>query len=282
MKSDLRISPAKLVLLAAAAAMLASGCGNRRDRVVESAGPEELYERGTASMRSGNYPTALAYYQQLEARYPFSNVTRQAQIDMIYVYYRARQPESAIDAANEFEQENPTHARVDYCLYMKGLIYFDAAPNFLERMFRVDMSERPPRDTLLAFTTFDELIRRFPESEYIPDARQRMVFLRNRLAEYENHVADYYIDRGAYVAAVNRAKYALEHYPGAPALEDSLTLLARAYSLLGLSDLAADASRVFDLNFEAPPPRASPGQVQVLEVEAAEPDEPAGDDDPEN
>ena len=262
--------------------MLASGCGNRRDRVVESAGPEELYERGTASMRSGNYPTALAYYQQLEARYPFSNVTRQAQLDMIYVYYRARQPESAIDAANEFEQENPTHARVDYCLYMKGLIYFDAAPNFLERMFRVDMSERPPRDTLLAFATFDELIRRFPESEYIPDARQRMVFLRNRLAEYENHVADYYIDRGAYVAAVNRAKYALEHYPGAPALEDSLTLLARAYSLLGLSDLAADAQRVFDLNFEAPPPPASPGQVQVLEVEARESEEPAGNGDPEN
>ena len=282
MKSGLRISPAKLVLLVAAAAMLASGCGNRRDRVVESAGPEELYERGTASMRSGNYPTALAYYQQLEARYPFSNVTRQAQLDMIYVYYRARQPESAIDAANEFEQENPTHARVDYCLYMKGLIYFDGAPNFLERIFRVDMSERPPRDTILAFVTFDELIRRFPESEYIPDARQRMVFLRNRLAEYENHVANYYIDRGAYVAAVNRAKYALEHYPGAPALDDSLTLLARAYSLLGLSDLAADAQRVFDLNFEAPPPPASPGQVEVLEVEPTESDEPAGDGDPEN
>lgn len=267
MKSGLRISPAKLVLLVAAAAMLASGCGNRRDRVVDSAGPEELYDRGSASMRSGNYPTALAYFQQLEARYPFSNVTRQAQLDMIYVYYRAQQPESAIDAANEFEQENPTHPRVDYCLYMKGLIYFDAAPNFLERMFRVDMSERPPRDTLLAFATFDDLIRRFPDSEYIPDARQRMVFLRNRLAEYENHVAGYYINRGAYVAAVNRAKYAIEHYPGAPALEDSLTLLARAYSLLGLSDLAADAQRVFDLNFEAPPQQTGPGQVVIQEVE---------------
>ena len=273
MKSGLRISPAKLVLLAAAAAMLASGCGNRRDRVVDSAGPEELYDRGSASMRSGNYPTALAYFQQLEARYPFSNVTRQAQLDMIYVYYRAQQPESAIDAANEFEQENPTHPRVDYCLYMKGLIYFDAAPNFLERMFRVDMSERPPRDTLLAFATFDDLIRRFPDSEYIPDARQRMVFLRNRLAEYENHVAGYYIGRGAYVAAVNRAKYAIEHYPGAPALEESLTLLARAYSLLGLSDLAADAQRVFDLNFEAPARQAGPGQVVIQEVEQPDPGE---------
>ena len=265
-----QLTPAKLLLLAAAAAMLAAGCGNRRDRVVESAGPEELYERGSASMQSGNYPTALAYFQQLEARYPFSNVTRQAQLDMIYVYYRARQPESAVDAANEFEQENPTHARVDYCLYMKGLIYFDGAPNFLEKMFRVDMSERPPRDTLQAFVTFGDLIQRFPESEYLPDARQRMVFLRNRLAEYENHVANYYIRRQAYVAAVNRAKYALEHYPGAPALDDSLTLLARAYSLLGLSDLAADAERVYDLNFERPAQPQPPGQVEILEVEPAE------------
>ena len=264
------------MLVAAVAAMLASGCGNRRDRVVESAGPEELYDRGSASMRSGNYPTALAYFQQLEARYPFSNVARQAQLDMIYVYYRAQQPESAIEAANEFEQENPTHSRVDYCLYMKGLIYFDGAPNFLERMFRVDMSERPPRDTLLAFTTFDDLIRRFPDSEYIPDARQRMIFLRNRLAEYENHVAGYYINRGAYVAAANRARYAIEHYPGAPAIEGSLTLLARAYSLLGLSDLAADAQRIFNLNFEAPPRRAPPGQVVIQEVEPAESDEASG------
>lgn len=273
MKARLHISPAKLALLAAAAVMLASGCGNRRDRIVDSAGPEELYDRGSASMRSGNYPTALAYFQQLEARYPFSNVTRQAQLDMIYVYYRARQPESAVDAANEFEQENPTHARVDYCLYMKGLIYFDAAPNFLEKMFRVDMSERPPRDTIQAFVTFDDLIRRFPDSEYIPDAHQRMIFLRNRLAAYENHVARYYIRRGAYVAAVNRAKYAVEHYPGAPALQESLTLLAQAYSLLGLSDLAADTQRVFNTNFEQPFESDEPGQVAVLEVEPVQAEE---------
>ena len=116
MKSDLHISPAKLVLLAAAAAMLASGCGNRRDRVVESAGPEELYERGTASMRSGNYPTALAYYQQLEARYPFSNVTRQAQLDMIYVYYRARQrSRPSMPPTNSSRRTPPTPAWTTAC-----------------------------------------------------------------------------------------------------------------------------------------------------------------------
>ena len=104
---------------------------------------------------------------------------------------------------------------------MKGLICFDQAPNILERLFKVDLSLRPPKDTMKSFSTFQDLVRRFPNSEYVPDARQRMVFLRNRLAKYENYVAEYYIRRGAYVAAINRAKYALEHYPGAPELEKS-------------------------------------------------------------
>ena len=258
-----------------------AGCGNRRDRVVQSAGPQELYDLGTEAMASANYPTALAYYQQLEARYPFSNVTRQAQLDMIYVYFRARRPEEAIDAADEFERENPTHPRVDYCLYMKGLIYFDQAPNFLERMFRVDMTERPPRDSLQAFLSFQELVQRFPDSEYVVDGRERMIFLRNRLAEYENHVARYYIDRGAYVAAVNRSKYTVEHYPGAPGIEDSLLILAQAYALLGLQDLAADAARVSALTFGTEPPPQPASQVEILELESADTAEPAEEGDPE-
>ena len=132
---------------------------------------------------------------------------------------------------------------------MRGLVYFDQAPNILERMFKVDLSVRPPKDTLKSFSTFQELIRRFPESEYVPDARQRMVFLRNRLTQYENHVAEYYIERGAYVAAVNRAKYALEHYPGAPELEKTLAIMIDAYEQLGMQDLAADARRVLTETF---------------------------------
>lgn len=237
-----------LVLIIAAGAGLA-GCSNDNDNIIQDQGPEALYENGLESMDSGNYPTALAYFQALEARYPFSNVTRQAQLDMVYVYYRNRQPESAIDQAEEFERENPTHPRVDYCLYMKGLTYFDQDPGLIERMFRVDMSERPPRDTMLAFSVFQELLRRFPNSQYAPDSRERMIFLRNRLAAYENHVADYYMERGAYVAAINRAKYSLEHFPGAPALEQALQLMVDAYGQLGMQDLAADAQRVLDESF---------------------------------
>ncbi|MEE3197072.1 MAG: outer membrane protein assembly factor BamD [Pseudomonadota bacterium] len=225
-----------------------AACGGR-DNVVEEFGPEALYETGSESLLAGNYPNAISYFQALAARFPFSNVTRQAQLDMIYAYYKGNQFESAIDAANEFEAENPTHPRVDYCLYMKGLIHFDKAPNWLEKLFRVDLTERPPRETMLAFSDFQELIRRFPDSEYVPDARDRMIFLRNRLATYENHVARYYIEREAFVAAINRAKYAIEHYPGAPALEESLGLLAEAYDRLGIADLAEDARRVQETTF---------------------------------
>ena len=226
-----------------------AGCGRDDDNVVQETGPEGLYQRGVDSMANGNFPLALNYFQALEARYPFSNVTRQAQLDMIYAYYRNREPESAIDAAEEFERENPTHPRVDYCLYIKGLTYFDKAPGMLERLFRVDLTERPPRDTMQAFSIFQELLRRFPNSGYAPDSRERMIYLRNRLAAYENHVAEYYMRRGAYVAAVNRAKYSLEHYPGAPALEESLQLMVDAYEQLGMRDLAADARRVLTESF---------------------------------
>jgi outer membrane protein assembly factor BamD len=228
--------------------VLLAGCGNRND-AVQDFGAEGFYERGKSAMDSGNFVGAINYMLQLEARYPFSNASRQAQLDLIYLYYMSRQPEAAIDAADEFERENPTHARVDYCLYMQGLVYFDSGPNILERMFRVDLSLRPPKDTLLAFSTFQELIRRFPDSRYINDARQRMIFLRNRLATYENHVARYYIDRGAYIAAVNRGKYAIEHYAGAPEIEDTLQLMIEAYGELGMFDLAEDTERVLRESF---------------------------------
>ena len=132
---------------------------------------------------------------------------------------------------------------------MRGLVYFDQAPNVIEKLLRVDLSLRPPKDTMRSFSTFQELIRRFPDSEYVPDARQRMVYLRNRLAGYENHIAEYYVRRGAYVAAINRAKYALEHYPEAPQLEQTLQILVAAYEQLGMTDLAADARRVLRQTF---------------------------------
>ncbi len=226
----------------------AAGCAHK-DRLVKDAGPEALYDRGVKAMDASNYSGAIQAFKGLESRYPFSPETRQAQLDLIYLYYKSAQPEEAIDAAEEFERENPTQPRIDYCLYMKGLIWFDQSPNVLERMFKIDLSLRPPKDTMKSFSAFQDLIRRFPNSDYAADARQRMVFLRNRLAAYENHVAEYYIRRGAYVAAANRAKYAVEHYPGAPELQKSLQIMVVAYQRIGMTDLAADARRVLEQTF---------------------------------
>jgi outer membrane protein assembly factor BamD len=244
-----RLLSKNLALLLCSVAVLAA-CG-KRGEVVEDFGPDAIYERGYNALQASNYAVAVQAFRLLEARYPFSPVTRQAQLDLIYTFYRSNQPEAAVDAAEEFERENPTHPRVDYALYMKGLVYFDDAPGMLERLFKVDLSVRPPKDTMLAFSTFQELIRRYPDSRYAPDARQRMVFLRNRLAQYENHVARYYIARGAYIAALQRTTYAVEHYTGAPELEESLQLMIEAYENLGVTDLAEDTRRVLAQSYPA-------------------------------
>lgn len=245
-----RLSRCLLIVLSAA--LLITACAGR-DELVQDFGADGLYERGRDAMESGNYPGAIIYFQQLEARYPFATQTRQAQLDLIYLYYQSRQPEQAIAAAEEFERETPTHPRVDYTLYMRGLVYFDQAPNILERLFRIDLTVRPPKDTMRAFSMFSELLRRFPESRYAADAHQRMVFLRNRLAQYENHVSKYYMRRGAYVAAINRSQYALEHYPGSPELEETLQLMIEAYRRLGMTDLADDSERVLMETFGVTP-----------------------------
>ena len=260
---------AQLILLTLLAAAALTGCG-RRDNVVKDSGPAKLYDTGKKAMDGSDYGTAVKVYQALQSRYPFSPETRQAQLDLVYLYYKSGQPEQAIDAAEAFERENPTHPRVDYCMYMRGRIYFDQEPNFLEKFFRVDMSKRPPKQTMKSFSTFQELVRRFPDSEYVPDARQRMVFLRNRLTRYENFVAQYYVDRGAYIAAINRAKYALEHYPGAPELEKTMTIMIAAYDKLGMQDLATDAKRVYAATWGGgAPPTQQAAQTQApAETEA--------------
>lgn len=229
-----------------------SGCGNRNDAVQE-VGADQLYEEGADHMRAGNYAGAIVTFQNLELRYPLNPVTRQAQLDLIYAHYKSGQRDQALDVAETFVRENPRLPEVAYCLYMIGVIHFDRAPNVIERLFKVDVTQRPPKESQDSFDAFQMLIRDYPDSPYVEDARQRMVYLRNRLATYENHVARYYLSRGAYVATIDRAKYAIEHYPGAPELEETLSLLIEAYEALGMQDLAEDARRVQQESFGEPP-----------------------------
>jgi outer membrane protein assembly factor BamD len=210
---------------------------------------QDAYEQAQSSIQNGNYRRGIQILEAIQARYPFSDVARQIQLDLMYAYYKSGAPELAVEAADTFMRENPIHPRVDYALYIKGLAYFSDEPGMLERWFRKDTNKRPPKDVDQAYQSFRRLVERYPASEYAPDARQRIVFLKNRLAAYENWVADYYLRRGAYVAAANRARNALESFNGADSNEESLRIMISAYEELGLNDLAADARRVLDLNF---------------------------------
>ena len=229
---------------------LTAGCaGKAKEEQDAKSSAAVIYERGHKAMLSGNFSNAILYYENLEARFPFSNETKQAQLDLIYSYYKDRQIEATVDAATTFERENPTHPRVDYALYMRGLAYFAGQHSWYHRMFNVDLAERPPKNVQESFSVFAQLIQRFPRSAYAADARQRMLFLRNRLADYELYVARYYLKRGAWLAAANRSRFALEEYDGAPAVKESLGIMVQAYDNLGMTELADDARRVLAASY---------------------------------
>jgi outer membrane protein assembly factor BamD len=241
-----------LVLTTVALLATLAGCSDTPRQQVGNA--ERLYEMAKRASDNGNYRDAIAYYEQLEARFPFSNPARQGQLDLMYAYYKNREPESAIDQADQFIRENPAHPRVDYAYYVKGLVQFERNPNFLERWFNADLTERPPIDARKSFQAFQTVLERFPNSEYADDSRKRMIFLRNRLASYEVYVAEYYLKRGAWVGAINRCKYAIENYDGAPQIKRALEIMAESYRRLGMPDLAADTEKVLKEN-------TSPDQV---------------------
>ena len=242
------LRPCRFVLLAAGIVLLASGCRHHRGDESKS-GPDVIYAKAQKDMKNSNYGDAIKQLETLQSRFPFSEPARQAQLDLIYAYYKNHETDPAVDAADTFIRENPTNPRTDYAYYMKGLVYFERQANFLERWFRVDLSRRPPINTKKAFDSFDDLVKKYPHSVYAADARQRMIFLRNRLADFELYVARYYMRRGAYVGALNRAKYCVENYDGAPAVQGSMQVLVNAYRALGMTDLASNIEKVYEENY---------------------------------
>ena len=246
MRIDLRFL--RLLLIAIVPVALFACAGND-DRPTEVQNITEAYEDAQRSIERGNYRRGIQVFEAIQARYPFSDLARQIQLELMYAYYKSGLKEQAAEAADTFMRENPIHPRVDYALYIKGLAYYEGAPGILERMFKKDVTQRPPKDIELAYSSLRRLVERYPTSQYAVDAQERMVAIKNRLADYENHVADYYLRRGAYVAALNRAKGSLEQYNGAAGNALSLQIMAQAYDELGMTDLAADTRRVLAANF---------------------------------
>ncbi len=228
-----------------------TGCSLLPDQIDETKGwsAQKLYAAAKDALNSGNYERAIDLYGKLEARYPFGRYAQQALLESAYAYYKYNEPDTAIATLDRFIRTYPRHPNLAYAFYLKGLANFNRGESFIDRYLPRDPSERDAGAARQSFFDFQELVRRFPDSPYARDARQRMIFLRNNLARYEIHAADYYMRRGAYVAAANRARYVIQKYPGTPAVPDALQMLVRAYRALGLDDLAADAERVYRLNY---------------------------------
>ena len=218
---------------------------------------QRLYQAAKESLAAGDYETAIDYYEKLESRYPFGSRAQQAQLDTAYAYFKSDEPASAVAAADRFIKLHPRHPNVDYAFYLRGLANFDQGKNLVDRIVRLDESERDTGAAVQAFADFKALTTRFPDSRYSADARQRMLYLKNTLAGHEIHVADYYMRREAYVAAAGRARYVVENYPTTPSVPDALVIMATAYRLLKLDDLAADAIRGRGVHYPQHPGRAA-------------------------
>jgi outer membrane protein assembly factor BamD len=210
---------------------------------------EKLYREAKDALDSGQYDLAIKRYETLEARFPYGRYSQQGQLEIAYAYYKQSEQASAVAATERFMKLHPNHPNVDYAYYLKGLVYFNEDLGLLGKLSRQDRTERDPKAARESFDAFKELVQRFPESKYTPDALARMKYLVNALAFHEVHVARYYMKRGAYVAASNRAQYALKNYPQAPAQEEALLIMIQAYDVLGMPELRNDAERVLRKNF---------------------------------
>ena len=237
-------------LLVALAALL-GGCGLLPEVKDETAGwsANKLYSEARSAMSEGVYDKAIKLYEKLESRYPYGRFAQQAQIDIAYAYFKQSEAISSIAACDRFIKLHPNHPNIDYVYYLKGLVTFNEDLGIFGHVSDQDQTERDPKGMQDSFNVFKDLIARFPESKYAPDAAQRMQYLVNAMAAHELHVARYYMKRGAYLAAVNRAQIVVKNFAATPQVEEALFIMVKGYDQLNLPELRNDAERVMRQNF---------------------------------
>lgn len=236
------------VALSLAGALLA-GCSSTPEDRTANWSPNRIYAEAKEEADGGSYDKAVPLFEKLEGRAAGTPLAQQAQIDKAYAQYRAGDKPQAIATLDRFIKLHPASPAYDYALYLKGVINFNDDLGMFAWLTRQDLSERDQKAAKESFESFKELVSRFPDSRYAPDARQRMNYIVNSLAQYEVHVARYYFTRGAYLAAINRAQIALAEYREVPALEEALYIMVRSYDALGMNDLRDDARRVLTANY---------------------------------
>ena len=238
------------------------GWGDEEQTEEDSAGltEKDFYERIQSSLNASNWTVAISNLQLLESQFPFGKYAEQGQLELIYAQYKSGDYESSIASADRFIRLHPQHPNVDYAFYVKGLSEISQTGGFFDSFLPTDSSMRDIGDARGAFTTLTELLSRFPESPYAADARKRLVSLRNRLARAEIHVANYYFTRGAYLAAANRGRFVVENFQQSPAVPDGLAVMAQAYYLLEMRELADNSVEVLVANYPEHPSLDSNGQ----------------------
>ncbi len=209
---------------------------------------EELYHQAKTELDDGSYSTAIKLYETLQSRYPYGKYAQQSMLEMAYAYYRQGEPDPAISTADRFIKQFPNNSHVDYAYYVKGLATFNGELSMLSSVAGQDPSERDPQAAQESFNAFKELVTRFPNSKYIPDARLRLQYLTNALARHELHVAAYYLRRGAYIAAVNRSQGIIKQYPNSPSTREALQIMVDSYDAMGMTELRDDTKRVLANN----------------------------------
>ena len=227
---------------------------NSRLQKLSRNAPEVLYDEGRRALRAHDYSAAVDNFEALISRYPFTPEARQSRLEVIYAYYKQDEKESARDAADTFIKENPSHPSIDYAFYIRGLVDFERTPYKIELWMGGDPTARPPQTARDSIDSLRTVVSKYPTSIYATDARRRMIYMRNRLADYELRVADYYMRRGAWVAAAQRARQAIEQYDGAPAEKNALRIMILCYHKLKYADLADNTLKVFAENFPGESP----------------------------
>ncbi len=235
--------------------------GHKKDasELAENWPEEKLYLAAKKRLVNRTCDAAIDYYQKLQARYPFGTYAPQAQLEMAYCQFKSDKTEEALATIDRFLKLNPAHLRTDYAFYLRGLVNFNPDKGMTARFLPRDAAQRDPGAELQSFNEFSELVKRFPESLYAPDARQRMIYLRNTLAQHEINVANFYMRRGAFVAAANRARYVIENFQQTQAIPQALVILAKAYRVLELNDLSDSTLRVLRTNY--------PDNPGIIEIE---------------
>ena len=246
----MRLSSLLIALL-----LLVSGCGLLPEQIDETKdwSANQLYSAAKEQLGNKNYEKAIEYFELLEARYPFGRYAQQAQLEIAYTYYKYEEPDLAIAAADRFIKIYPRHPNISYAWYIKGLANYNRDLSLVQKYLPQNPAERDTVSMRQAYDDFDQLVKQYPESIYARDTAQRMIHLRNNMAEYEIHVADYYMRRKAYIAAANRGEHVIENFQRTPAVHDALVIMTRAYQKLGITELSDDAIRVLRENYPDSP-----------------------------